>query len=72
MTHGLNRPIVVGVMVGEVARERLLTTAGARVGDRVLLVEGVPIEATAVIAHEDDLRRRGYDEAFLARARGCA
>ncbi len=72
VTHGLNRPIVVGVMVGEVARERLLTTAGARAGDRVLLVKGVPIEATAIIAHEkgDDLRRRGYDEAFLERARG--
>lgn len=72
VTHGLGRPIVVGVMVGEVARERLLTTAGARVGDRVLLVKGVPIEATAIIAHEkgDDLRRRGYDEEFLNRARG--
>jgi hydrogenase expression/formation protein HypE len=72
VTYGLNRPIVVGVMVGEVARERLLTTAGARVGDRVLLVKGIPIEATAIIAHEkgDDLRRRGYDEAFLQRARG--
>lgn len=72
VTYDLNRPIVVGVMVGEVARERLLTTAGARVGDRVLLVKGVPIEATAIIAHEkgEELRRRGYDEAFLERARG--
>jgi len=72
VTHGLNRPIVVGVMVGEVQRGQLLTTAGAQVGDRVLLVKGIPIEATAIIAHEkgDDLLRRGYDEAFLARARG--
>lgn len=72
VTYGLNRPIVVGVMVGEVAREQLLTTAGARVGDRVLLVKGVPIEATAIIAHEkaDDLRRRGYDAAFIERAQG--
>lgn len=72
VTWGLTRPIVVGVMVGEVERDRLLTTAGARVGDRVLLVKGVPIEATAIIAHERaaDLRRRGYDDAFLARAQG--
>jgi hydrogenase expression/formation protein HypE len=71
VTYGLERPIVVGVLIGEVARERLITTAGARVGDRVLLVNGIPIEATALIAHEraDDLRARGYDEAFLARAR---
>ncbi|NLD72161.1 MAG: hydrogenase expression/formation protein [Chloroflexi bacterium] len=71
VTYGLERPIVVGVLIGEVARERLITTAGARVGDRVLLVNGIPIEATALIAHERaaDLRARGYSEAFIARAR---
>ena len=71
VTWGLERPIVVGVLIGEVARDRLLTTAGAQVGDRVLLVKGVPIEATAIIAREraEELRRRGYDEAFLQRAR---
>jgi hydrogenase maturation factor len=72
VTLGLDRPIVVGVMLGEVARERLITSAGGRVGDAVLLAKGIPIEATAIIAHEmgDTLRRCGYDEAFLARARG--
>ena len=72
VTLGLDRPIVVGVMLGEVARERLITSSGAQVGDAVLLVKGIPIEATAIIAHEmgDTLRRRGYDEAFIARARG--
>jgi hydrogenase maturation factor len=71
VTWGLERPIVVGVMIGEVPRERLITTAGAQVGDAVLLVKGIPIEATAIIAHEraDELRRRGYDEAFIQRAR---
>jgi hydrogenase expression/formation protein HypE len=72
VTHGLERPIVVGVLIGEVAREALITTAGAQVGDRVLLVNGIPIEATALIAHEraDELRAKGYDEAFITRARG--
>ena len=70
VTWGLERPIVVGVMIGEVAKGDLITTSGARVGDRILLVKGVPIEATAIIAREkaEDLRRRGYDEAFLRRA----
>ena len=72
VTMGLERPIAVGVMIGEVAKERLITTAGARVGDRVLLVKGAPIEATAIIAREkaDDLRARGYDEAFIRKAQG--
>jgi hydrogenase expression/formation protein HypE len=70
VTWGLERPIVVGVMIGEVSREQLITTAGAQVGDAVLLVKGIPIEATAIIAYEraDELRRRGYDEAFIQRA----
>src|SRR3990167_1368418 len=44
ITAGLDRPIVVGAMLGEVAKDRLVTTAGARSGDRVLLTKGVPLE----------------------------
>jgi hydrogenase maturation factor len=70
VTWGIPRPIVVGVMIGEVAKERLLTTAGARLGDQVWLVKGVPIEATAIIAREkaDDLAQRGYSPEFIAEA----
>jgi len=72
VTRGLDRPIVVGTLIGEVSRDKLITNAGARVGDKVLLVKGVPIEATAIIAREkaDDLRQRGYDEAFTRIAQG--
>jgi len=72
VTWGLERPILVGVLIGEVARDKLITTAGARVGDKLLLVKGIPIEATAVIAYEKaaDLRQRGYDEAFMRKAQG--
>jgi len=71
VTWGLDRPIVIGVMIGEVSKERLITTGAARPGDRVLQVQGIPIEATAIIAHErySDLRAKGYDEGFLTRAR---
>lgn len=70
ITVGLSRPIISGTMLGEVAKERLITTAGARVGDAVLLVKPAPIEGTALIALErsDELRRRGYSPAFIAAA----
>ncbi|OGO06243.1 MAG: hypothetical protein A2Y73_04405 [Chloroflexi bacterium RBG_13_56_8] len=70
VTWGLDRPIIVGVLIGEVARDRLITTGGARVGDKILLVKGVPIEATAIIAREKAsyLSQRGYDQVFLERA----
>ncbi|MHB1295868.1 MAG: AIR synthase family protein [Anaerolineae bacterium] len=72
VTHGLDRPVAVGVMIGEVARGDLITTAGGQVGDRVVLVKGIPIEGAAIIALEKtaELRAAGYDEAFLRRVQG--
>jgi len=52
ITYGLDRPIVVGQMLGEVARDRLVTSAGAQVGDAILLTKGIAVEGTAIIARE--------------------
>jgi len=52
VTAGLDRPILVGTMVGEVAPEKLVTPGGAREGDRLLLTKGVPLEATAILSRE--------------------
>jgi hydrogenase expression/formation protein HypE len=52
ITAGLERPILIGTLIGEVERERLITPRGARPGDRLLLTKGVPIEATALLARE--------------------
>ena len=71
VTHGLDRPLVIGTMLGEVGRDRLVTTSGARVGDALLLTKGVPLEGTSIIARARDaeLRARGHAEALLSRAR---
>ncbi len=52
ITHGLDRPIMVGTLIGEVDREKLVTPRGARAGDLILLTKGVPVEATAILARE--------------------
>ncbi len=52
VTYGLDRPILVGTMIGEVSPERLVTPRGAQPGDRLLLTKGVPIEATALLSRE--------------------
>lgn len=52
ITHGLDRPIVVGQMLGEAPRDGYVTAAGARVGDAILVTKGIAIEGTAVIAGE--------------------
>jgi len=60
VTVGLERPILVGQMLGEVSRGRLVDKRRIRPGDVLLLTKGVAIEGTAVIAREraDVVRRR--------------
>jgi hydrogenase expression/formation protein HypE len=53
-TPGLDRPILVGFMMGEAQRDRYVTTGGARPGDLIILTKGAGIEGTAIIA--SDLR----------------
>jgi hydrogenase expression/formation protein HypE len=71
ITYGLDRPIVVGHMLGEVERDGLVTTAGARVGDDIILTKGIAIEATSIIAQEKAGELAGkYSADFIARCQG--
>jgi hydrogenase expression/formation protein HypE len=68
ITHDLNRPVVVGCMLGEVAKDRLVRTGGAQPGDTILLTKGAPIEATAIIAREKRAALSGrFSDAMLDR-----
>jgi hydrogenase expression/formation protein HypE len=71
ITFDLHRPLVIGVMLGEVAKDKLVTSRGARVGDVVLLTKAIPLEGTALVAREKegDLRTRGFSDEFIARAK---
>jgi hydrogenase maturation factor len=71
ITPGLDRPVVVGTMLGEVAKDRLVTTGGARVGDAVVLTKGVPLEGAALIARERgaEALARGVAPKVVRRAR---
>ena len=72
ITHGLDRAVVAGTMLGEVDKERLVTTAGAQIGDAVIMTKGIPLEGAAIIAreHEGELRARGVGPATIRRAKG--
>lgn len=72
VTHGLDRPVVIGVMLGEVAADRLIVTGGARPGDAVLLTKGIAIEGTAILARERAalLEARGHGAVFVREAQG--
>jgi len=49
---GLDRPILVGQMLGDVDRSRLVAKARLAPGDRLLLTRGAAIEGTAILARE--------------------
>jgi hydrogenase maturation factor len=68
ITYGINRPIIVGTMLGLVKKEKLVVTGGARSGDVLILTKGIPVEATAIIARERaaELEDR-FSADFLAR-----
>ena len=71
ITYGLDRPIVAGTMLGEVAKDKLVTTGGAQVGDAVVMTKGVPLEGAAIIAREkeDELRARGIPGSVIRKAK---
>lgn len=71
VTHGLDRPIVAGTMLGEVEKDRLVTTGGAQVGDAIVMTKGIPLEGAAIIAREREaeLAARGVRPAVIARAK---
>jgi hydrogenase maturation factor len=60
ITYGLDRPIISGLMLGEVDKDRLISAAGARPGDALILTKGIAVEGTSLIAREkaDALRAR--------------
>jgi hydrogenase maturation factor len=71
ITYGLDRPIVVGQMLGQVEKDKLVTSSGAKIGDDVLLTKGIAIEAISLIAREreDVLLSRGYSQKYVKRSK---
>ncbi len=70
VTAGLDRPLVIGTMLGEVTPEALVRSDGAQVGDVLLLTKGIAVEGTALLARESYGRLRDQvDAALLARVR---
>ena len=70
VTHGIQRPIVMGTMLGEVERDRLITTGGAQEGDSIIVTKGLAIEGTALLARDcsGELRQSGISENVIVKS----
>jgi len=71
VTPAVNQPVIVGCMLGEVARERIVVTGGARPGDVVVLCGAAGLEGTAVLAREADelLAGSGFQHVSIEEAK---
>ncbi len=71
ITPRMDRVIFSGHMIGEVRKEKLVKTSGARAGDLLLLIKGICIEGTSIIAREKEteLLRRGIVPSLIRRAK---
>ena len=69
VTPAVAQPVVVGQMLGEAPRGRLLTLANGRPGDAVLLTKGIAIEGTAILARDRAAEvRAAFGDEFQRRA----
>lgn len=71
ITYDLPRPIAIGAMLGEVDKERVVLTSGARPGDAIVLTKGIAVEGTALLAREAEaaLLTAGVDAGTVERAK---
>ncbi|MBI4596718.1 MAG: hydrogenase expression/formation protein [Candidatus Tectomicrobia bacterium] len=69
ITSGIEHPIVVGSLIGQVARDKLVTSSGAKIGDDVVLIKGIAIEGTSIIAREKEkeLLQAGFSKEFISK-----
>ena len=70
VTRGIDRPIAVGTMIGEVTKGKETLSSGVREGDSIILTKGPAIEGTAILAREyaRRLRNAGVAEHAIERA----
>ena len=72
ITVGLDRPIAVGAMLGEVGKADAVLSAGVRPGDALILTKGIALEGASILAREapERLARAGASDADVRRAAG--
>jgi hydrogenase expression/formation protein HypE len=68
ITLGIDRPILVGQMLGEAAHGDLIDPSSARPGDAILLCSGIAIEGTAILARQAEELLRELDDATVRSA----
>lgn len=54
VTQAVTRFVLITMAVGKVQKDKMITTAGAKIGDDIVITKGAGIEGTAIIAYEKE------------------
>ena len=70
VTLGIDRPIILGTMLGEVDPKNLTYTGKAQEGDSIVLTKGISIEGTSILARErpQELLNSGVSQNIIDRS----
>jgi hydrogenase maturation factor len=70
MTIDIERPLLVGFMLGEVAHDRLVRPERTQPGDAILLTKGIAVEGASIIAREkgEELTAKSIAPDVISRA----
>ncbi len=70
ISPGLERPIIIGQMLGEVKKENLINKDSIKPGDSIILTKGIAIEATSIIAREKgSFLNKSFGREFVKKAK---
>ena len=71
VTRAVNQPVISVTGVGKVREDQLVSTAGAKAGQDILVTKWIGIEGTSIIAKEkeEELRTR-FSKSFVDTAKG--
>ncbi len=71
VTRAVNQPVISVTGVGKVREDRLVSTAGAKPGQDILVTKWIGIEGTSIIAKEKERELKGhFSESFVETAKG--
>ncbi|MBN18484.1 MAG: hydrogenase expression/formation protein [Chloroflexi bacterium] len=71
ITYGLDRPLAIGAILGEVNKNHVIYTSDANIGDEIVITKGIAIEGTAIIAREKEahLLSLGVNKKYINNAK---
>jgi hydrogenase expression/formation protein HypE len=68
VTRGIDRPIVVGAMIGTVSDMRFFTSGGASPGDALYMTKSAGLEGTAILSSEPRIASK-FGKAFTTKCK---